>query len=81
MGGKTAVTRSTVDLNEALLEVVLGQLGSRVGVELIYFHLDALYKIMQVTVDRPMAVSSARVSITRDVWFPQLLQHALGNLC
>ena len=55
LGHRKKVTREAIDLNETLLETVLQQLGSRVGVELVYFHLDALYKLMKVPVDRFMA--------------------------
>ena len=55
LGHKSKVTREAIDLNETLLETVLQHLGSRVGVELVYFHLDALYKLMKVPVDSFMA--------------------------
>jgi hypothetical protein len=55
LGHKSKVTREAIDLNEPLLETVLQHLGSRVGVELVYFHLDALYKLMKVPVDSFMA--------------------------
>ena len=50
-GAKKGISRSTIDLNEVLLEIIIGNLGSRVGVDLLYFHLDSFYKLMNIPVD------------------------------
>ena len=36
----------------SLLLPIFQQLGTRVGVDLLYFHLEALYKLMKIPVDR-----------------------------
>lgn len=42
------ITRGAVDLNESVLEPVIKHLGSRVGVDTLQFHVEALYHIMEL---------------------------------
>ena len=51
-GASKRISRGTIDLNESLMLPIFQQLGTRVGVDLLYFHLEALYKLMKIPVDR-----------------------------
>ena len=51
-GASKRISRGTIDLNESLMLPIFQQLGTRVGVDLLYFHLEALYKLTKIPVDR-----------------------------
>lgn len=51
-GGAKRISRGTIDFNEALLKPVIQHIGSRVGVDVLQIHIEALYAIMQIPVDR-----------------------------
>ena len=55
-GGSKRISRGTIDYNEGLLTVVIDQVGSRVGVDTLYFHIEALYKIMKLPADSILSV-------------------------
>ena len=55
LGGFPNITRKTIDFNESVLEPILQILGTRVGVEVLYFHVEALFKMMQIPSTRSQA--------------------------
>ena len=55
-GGSKRISRGTIEHNEGLLTVVIDQVGSRVGVDTLYFHIEALYKIMKLPADSILSV-------------------------
>lgn len=51
-GQMKRITCSVVDLNEALLEPLIQLMGTRVGVDTIYFHIEGLYRMMEACCPR-----------------------------
>ena len=62
-GGSKRISRGTIEHNEGLLAVVIQHVGSRVGVDTLYFHVEALYKIMNLPADSILSVTSPTVCI------------------
>ena len=45
---KKSINRDTVDLNEVVLGPVVEQLGLRVGIELLSFHIEAFFQMLEL---------------------------------
>ena len=52
------VTRDGLCQNERILIHAINHIGSRVGVDVVYLHLTALYEFMGVPIDRTKAAKS-----------------------
>ena len=48
LGPKKSINRDTVDLNEVVLAPVVEQLGLRVGIELLSFHIEAFFQMLEL---------------------------------
>ena len=53
LGGNTYISRDSLDLNESLLEPLIQRLGTRVGVDTIFFHVESLFHMMSLPTMSP----------------------------